>query len=94
LEGQALLEKDTAKKEAKAVAKASRKTKKKEVFFPLPVSLYLLNTRSLLRFTIKRIQRNKNKYVTSIPDLRRSVSKHDQSLISYGRLTGLIQRWI
>ena len=37
LEGQALLEKDTAKKEAKAEAKALADAKKKEVFgLPIP----------------------------------------------------------
>jgi len=53
LEGQALLEKDTAKKEAKAEAKAVAEAKKKEAS---PI-------------TIKRIQRNKNKYVTAIHGL-------------------------
>ncbi|KAF9649666.1 hypothetical protein BDM02DRAFT_3084562, partial [Thelephora ganbajun] len=53
LEGQALLEKDTAKKEAKAEAKALAEAKKKEAS----------------TVTIKRIQRNKNKYVTSIHGL-------------------------
>ena len=41
LEGQALLEKDTAKKEAKAEAKALAEAKKKEVCaLPIPASLH------------------------------------------------------
>lgn len=40
LEGQALLEKDTAKKEAKAEAKALAEAKKKEVH-PLPTYMLL-----------------------------------------------------
>ena len=41
LEGQALLEKDTAKKEAKAEAKALAEAKKKEVLgFPTPVRFH------------------------------------------------------
>ena len=70
LEGQALLEKDTAKKEAKAVAKALMEAKKKEVFGPLtPFSPHLLNYSQESTVTIKRIQRNKNKYVTAIHGL-------------------------
>ena len=40
LEGQALLEKDTAKKEAKAEAKALAEAKKKEVYRLPPVHLH------------------------------------------------------
>jgi len=43
LEGQALLEKDTAKKEAKAEAKAIAEAKKKEVRDLPPASLCILN---------------------------------------------------
>lgn len=71
LEGQALLEKDTAKKEAKAEAKALAEAKKKEVC-GLPVSYmspHLLNYSQASTVTIKRIQRNKNKYVTAVHGL-------------------------
>ncbi|KIO21056.1 hypothetical protein M407DRAFT_15868 [Tulasnella calospora MUT 4182] len=53
VEAQAKLEKDTAKKEAKAEAKAKAEAEKKQA----------------KQVTIKRIQRNKNKYVTSIHGL-------------------------
>lgn len=70
LEGQALLEKDTAKKEAKAEAKAIAEARKKEVSVFLPhMYPHLLNYSQTSTVTIKRIQRNKNKYVTSIHGL-------------------------
>ena len=69
LEGQALLEKDTAKKEAKAEAKALAEAKKKEVCGLPSVSSCPLNYSQASTITIKRIQRNKNKYVTSIHGL-------------------------
>jgi len=53
LEAQAKLEQDTAKKEAKADAKAEAVAKKKKAS----------------TVTIKRIQRNKNKYVTAVHGL-------------------------
>ncbi|KAH9939291.1 density-regulated protein DRP1 [Epithele typhae] len=55
LEAQEKLEKDTAKKEAKAEAKADAALKKKMVMY--------------LQVTIKRIERNKRKHVTSIHGL-------------------------
>ncbi|KAG9005039.1 Translation machinery-associated protein 22 [Tulasnella sp. JGI-2019a] len=53
IEAQSKLEKDTAKKEAKAEAKAEAEAKKKQA----------------AKVTIKRIERNKRKYVTSIHGL-------------------------
>jgi len=66
-----LLEKDTAKKEAKAEAKALAEAKKKEVGRrPLEdPKRERSNRRQASTVTIKRIQRNKNKYVTSIHGL-------------------------
>lgn len=65
-----MLEKDTAKKEAKAEAKALAEAKKKEVCKLLPVRPpCVLNRSQASTVTIKRIQRNKNKYVTSIHGL-------------------------
>jgi translation initiation factor 1 (eIF-1/SUI1) len=71
LEGQAKLEQDTAKKEAKAEAKAEAVAKKKKVghCYPSWIIWTLILHGQESTVTIKRIQRNKNKYVTAVHGL-------------------------
>lgn len=72
MEAQAKLEKDTAKKEAKAEAKADAAHKKKMVRFYFHPFLTKVNScmrRQASQVTIKRIERNKRKFVTAIHGL-------------------------
>ncbi|KAI0940303.1 hypothetical protein AcV5_001448 [Taiwanofungus camphoratus] len=72
LEAQSKLEKDTAKKEAKAEAKADAALKKKMASqassFYLDTGVYWALT-LFHKVTVKRIERNKRKFVTSIHGL-------------------------
>lgn len=69
MEAQTKLEKDTAKKEAKAEAKADAALKKKMASTVCSVPVFANYLSLPFKITIKRIERNKRKFVTSIHGL-------------------------